>query len=285
MKKIILASRGSRLSRTQTDLAAAALSEKGIECSRLIVKTRGDIDRTGDLSKIGGDGLFVREIERVVLSKDADAAVHSAKDLPYSLMDNMMIGATLPAADSSDCLVMRRDCKDIKIIGTGSARRAFSIKRLFPLCTVKNIRGNVETRLGKLLSGEYDAIVLAAAGMERLGIDLSDFYVRKFSPDEMVPSCGQGIIAIECRADDYEIIKILKTIDSENARKRLTSERCLFRMIGADCSVAAGAHAEIDGDDLTLYGMFEGKTVCLHGKFSDYEDICADAAGRLRLNS
>lgn len=285
MKKIVLASRGSRLSGAQTDLAAAALSEKGIECSRLIVKTRGDIDRTGDLSKIGGDGLFVREIERTVLSKDADAAVHSAKDLPYSLMDNMMIAATLPAADPSDCLVIRSDCKDINIIGTGSARRAFFLRRLYPDSRVKNIRGNVDTRLKKLNAGEYDAIVLAAAGIERLGIDLSNFRVRKFSSDEMVPSCGQGIIAIECRKDDYGTIEILKSIDSENARKRLTAERCLFRMIGADCSKAAGAHAEIDGDDMTLFGMFEEKTVCLHGKYSDFEDVCADAAGRLRLNS
>ena len=162
--------------------------------------------------------MFVREIEAALSDHRADIAVHSAKDLPYQLADGMTIGAVVKAASPADVLVIKPGHEDsLHVIGTGSARRKAAVMRLYPDALVKNIRGNVETRLKKLSSEDYDAIVLARAGVDRLGIDLSGYTVKQFSPEDMIPACGQGIVAVECRSDDPEVLFLLQKINDAEA--------------------------------------------------------------------
>ena len=174
MSDIVIASRGSRLSMAQVDIVDTALKKCGVRSQRLVISTKGDINTSSALKEIGGNGLFVREIEEALSDGRADIAVHSAKDLPYQLADGMTIGAVVKAASPADLLVIKPGHEDsLHVIGTGSARRKAAVMRLYPDAVVKNIRGNVETRLKKLSSEDYDAIVLARAGVDRLGIDLS----------------------------------------------------------------------------------------------------------------
>ena len=280
--KIILATRGSRLALIQTGIVAAGLRSAGFDSEILIVETKGDRDRLSELKKIGGDGLFVRELERAVYEGRADAAVHSAKDLPYELMEKMTIASVPEAADHRDVLVMRASCahkagdaakessagsltemskeKDGRyVIGTGSMRRLSELQKLLgdgrlhkiigvsenTEIVFKNLRGNIDTRLKKLRAGEYDAIVMAKAGLLRFEADTSGLILKTFSEDEMIPAPCQGILAVECRADDEETINILRGIDNGPARLKFDIERELFMRMGSDCSRAAGACAVI----------------------------------------
>lgn len=286
MRKRILASRGSRLSIRQDELVEEKLRELQVETERLIITTRGDSEQKKPLGEIGGNGLFVREIEEALLTGKADFAVHSAKDLPYDLADGLTIGAVIEPADPSDCMIWKKgtrispDGRGI-VIGTGSARRREALQRLFPNAEIRNIRGNVETRLRKLEEGLYDAIILAKAGIDRLGIDLSDFTVRKFTPEEMIPAGGQGILALECRADDEETLAVLRAINDPVTFRRFVVERCLFRMMKADCRMAIGVHVRMQGDAFSLYAMFEGKRTVQCGRFDEYEAVCRRAADEI----
>lgn len=281
--KIILATRGSRLALIQTETVRACLRSAGFDSEILIVETKGDRDRLSELKKIGGDGLFVRELERAVYEGRADAAVHSAKDLPYELMENMTIASVPEAADPRDVLVMRAPCAHKAgnaakyVIGTGSMRRLSELDKLLGGGTLqkiigvsedtkivfKNLRGNIDTRLKKLRSGEYDAIVMAKAGLLRLGIDTSGLNLRTFSKDEMIPAPCQGILAVECRRNDEETINILKGINDGPARLKFDIERELFMRMGSDCSRAAGACAYLHAPNNDKEGKAAAETVRL----------------------
>lgn len=277
MSDIVIASRGSRLSMAQVDIVDTALKKCGVRSQRLVISTKGDINTSSALKEIGGNGLFVREIEEALSDGRADIAVHSAKDLPYQLADGMTIGAVVKAASPADLLVIKPGHEDsLHVIGTGSARRKAAVMRLYPDAVVKNIRGNVETRLKKLSSEDYDAIVLASAGVDRLGIDLSGYTVKRFSPDEMIPACAQGIVAVECRSDDAKTRSILEKINDSETQKRFVVERYLFELMKADCSLAVGVHAVISGEELTVYGLFEGRTASRTGRYSNYKTICKE---------
>lgn len=282
MSDIVIASRGSRLSMAQVDIVDAVLLKCGVRSQRLIISTKGDINTSKALRDIGGNGLFVREIEEALSDGRADIAVHSAKDLPYQLADGMTIGAVVKAASPADMLVIKPGHEDsLHVIGTGSARRKAAVMRLYPDALVKNIRGNVETRLKKLSSEDYDAIVLARAGVDRLGIDLSGYTVKQFSPEDMIPACGQGIVAVECRSDDPEVLFLLQKINDAETGRRFVVERYLFELMKADCSLAVGVHAEISGEDLTVYGLFEGRTATRTGNYSNYKAICKEIADEI----
>jgi hydroxymethylbilane synthase len=276
---MIIASRGSRLSLRQDEIVSEKLQEEGISTEVQVIHTRGDLDQSRALKEIGGSGLFIREIEEVLARKQAEIAVHSAKDLPYDLREGMVIGAVMPAADPADLLVMRKDRP--LVIGTGSARREAELRRLFPNAKIKGLRGNVETRLQKLKDGEYDAIVIAKAGIDRLGISLTSFRVKKMSAEEMVPACGQGIIAMECREDDKKTREILAHINDEATMKRFLPERYLFGLLRADCSMPVGAHAVIDGDRITLYALYLTKKEKISGYYKDYQELCKRLADRV----
>lgn len=284
MNHMIIASRGSRLSLRQDEIVSEELKKTGIDTEIRVVRTRGDLDTKHALKDIGGSGLFIREVEEVLHKHEADIAVHSAKDLPYDLKEGMTIACVMPAAASADLLVMRTEHPHL--IGTGSARREVEIRRIFPHAEIRGLRGNIETRVRKLSEGDYDAIVIAEAGIDRLQVDLSAFQVRKLTPEEMVPACGQGIIAIECRADDKETIDRLSAINDEETMKRFLPERYLFGLLRADCSMPVGAHAVIragqKGDEeITLYALYLDKKDQISGSYKDYKELCRKLADRV----
>ncbi|MGN1194918.1 MAG: hydroxymethylbilane synthase [Acutalibacteraceae bacterium] len=275
-KEIVIATRGSRLALAQTEIVRRQMESLGVSCSVLTVKTKGDKDRKSALSSIGGNGLFVREVEAVLLDEKADIAVHSAKDLPYELSGGLLVPCVMKAADSRDCLVTVKGKKlsENPVIGTGSARRKAQASQLFPSASFKEIRGNVDTRLGKLLSGEYDGLILAKAGLDRLETDLSAFDVRVFSPEEMLPAACQGIIAVECRSDDADLLNLLSQINDEESFLRFSAERYMLSLLNADCSQAVGVHSEIDEDTITVSALYQEKRAKKSGRAGDYKAVC-----------
>ena len=282
---MILATRGSALALAQTEIIKKKLEALGVPVSVLPVTTKGDRNRTAPLTKIGGDGLFIRELEKKLLSKEADAAVHSGKDLPYLLSDGLLIGCVPEAADPRDCLVtLHSDKKDRelpRVIGTGSPRRISEYLALDPEAECRNIRGNIDTRLKKLEEGEYDAILLAAAGLDRLGIGAGRFDRRYFSAEELIPAPCQGLLVVECRADDAGTREILRKISDPAAEKRFAAERTLFRQMKSDCSRPVGVHAVTDGASLTLYAMFEGKKAVRTGRYEQLSEFCSEICGEI----
>ena len=259
MDKIVIATRGSALARIQAEIVAEKLAVIGIGSEFLFVQTKGDKDTTSPLEKIGGDGLFVRSVEEALLRGEADIAVHSAKDLPYVPADGLMIAGVPDEADPRDCLIMNRDCRDTAalsevsfegmVIGTSSPRRRLAAQEFLPGCRTVPIRGNVPTRIEKLRTGEYDGIILACAGLDRLGPDLSGLEKKIFEVDEMVPAPCQGLIAAECRKEDAEIVRLLEDITCRQARMRFDTERYLFCKLLADCSAAVAVNAVIEGPE------------------------------------
>lgn len=232
--KITIATRGSALAMAQTEIVKKLLEEQGVTVDIKQVVTTGDKDRKSALSKIGGRGVFVKEVERALLDGEADIAVHSGKDLPSELADGLIIAATPRAGSDRDMLISTTEKPHT--IGTGSLRRIEQLKKVFPYSEFKSIRGNLDTRIKKLRSGEVDAIVVAQAGVERLDIDTSDLYTRVFTDDECLPAATQGIIAIECLKKRKDLIPVLDAINDKPTFKRFKEEREIVRGIGADCT-------------------------------------------------
>lgn len=288
MKKLVLATRGSKLALVQAEQVKALIEEKGVECELLIVKTKGDKDQNRPIQEIGGDGLFVREIEKALLDKSADIAVHSAKDLPYELAEDLVIAGVPKAASSADCLISLKDDGNCapendakKVIGTGSPRRICEYLAIDENVEFRSLRGNIGTRLGKLDSGEYDSIILARAAIDRLNIDLSSYDVYEFSSEEMIPAACQGIIAIECRSEDEEIARLLGEISDFETKRRFDLERSVFCRLKASCKSALGVHAQIEGDMLTLMALKDERKVCLEGRFEDGQELAEMALAML----
>ncbi len=289
MKKLVLATRGSKLALAQAEQVKALIEDKGVKCEILIVKTKGDKDRYRPIQEIGGDGLFVREIEKALLDRRADIAVHSAKDLPYELAEGLLIAGVPKAASPTDCLIsLKCDTREPaerqvspKVIGTGSPRRICEYLAIDGNAQFKGLRGNIGTRLDKLSSGEYDAIILARAGLDRLNIDLKNYTLHEFTSDEMIPAACQGIIAIECRSGDLEIAELLADISDPDARRRFDIERSVFCMLKADCKSALGVHAKIEGDKVTLMALKDDRKVCIEGNFEDRQELSQMALAML----
>lgn len=276
MRKIVLATRGSKLALAQAEQVKALIEAKGFECELLIVKTKGDKDQNRPIHEIGGDGLFVREIEKALLDKSADIAVHSAKDLPYELAEGLLISGVPKAASPADCLIRLKTAAsndEPVVIGTGSPRRICEYSEIDDAAEFKSIRGNIDTRLGKLESGEYDSIILARAALDRLSIDLSPYYVHEFSSEEMIPAACQGIIAIECRSEDKEIVRLLGEVSDFDTKRRFDLERSVFCKLKADCKSALGVHAKIEGDSVTLMALKDERKVCVDGSFEDRQEL------------
>lgn len=288
MEKLVLATRGSNLALAQAEQVKALIEDKGVKCEILIVKTKGDKDRNRPIQEIGGDGLFVREIEKALLDKRADIAVHSAKDLPYELAEGLLIAGVPKAASFADCLISLKgdgNClaenRAKKVIGTGSPRRICEYLAIDENVEFKSLRGNIGTRLGKLDSGEYDSIILARAALDRLNIDLSRYDVYEFTSEEMIPAACQGIIAIECRSDDEEVAKLLGEISDFETRRRFDLERSVFCRLKASCKSALGAHVKIEGDMLTLMALKDDRKVCIEGNFEDRQELSQMALAML----
>ena len=272
---MILATRGSALAMAQAELVRRKLEAFGESVTILPVTTRGDRDRNRALSEIGGDGLFIRELEKKLLSGEADLAVHSGKDLPFRLAEGLVIGAVPVMGDPRDCLLELPDGGNR--IGTGSPRRITEYRKLDPEAVFAEIRGNINTRIDRLREGRYGGIILAKAGLDRLRPDLEGLSVRIFSTEEMIPSPCQGILAAECRADDRKTQELLKKISDPSAERRFTVERCLFRKMQADCATPVGIYAEFggtDGAELRIRALLGGKYADKRGPASGYEQLC-----------
>lgn len=263
---IRIGTRKSKLALIQTELVKAQIlkyfpNEK-IEIVHVV--THGDKVLDKPLGEIGGKGVFTKEIEEKLLDKTIDIAVHSAKDVPMELADGLCLGAVLLRDDNRDVILKRKETGKIgagSIIGTSSLRREIQIKQIYPDATIKSLRGNVGTRIDKLKSGEYDAIILAAAGLKRLGLD-NDKELDYIYPDEekFISAAGQGILAIECRNGDLK--DVMAALDDRKARICLEAEREFLKCLDGSCNAPCGAHCTVDEHGFNFRGMFayDGKT-------------------------
>ncbi|HEY3382327.1 MAG TPA: hydroxymethylbilane synthase [Vicinamibacterales bacterium] len=268
MNILRLGTRGSQLALWQARTAAALVEQAGgPHCEIVIIKTSGDRLAEAPLSDIGGKRLFVKEIEDALLRHDVDFAVHSCKDMPAVLPDGLAIGAVLQREDPRDVLVLPQQAHGPQAqlatlddvlqrlgesarIGTSSVRRIAELTRLLPTASFQPIRGNLDTRLRKLDAGGYDALVLAAAGMRRLGF--ADRISHALAVDACVPAPGQGAIAIELRVDDTEARVAVARIDDAATARAVEAERALVATLGGGCQTPVGAVALADADDLDL---------------------------------
>ena len=241
--KFILATRKSPLALVQSEMAATWLREKipGAECELLKMVTTGDRQAEWSLSKQGGKGLFTAELEQALLRGEAHVAVHSCKDLPGANTPGLVVAGFLPRADVRDVLVLREGVTEPKTIATSSPRRQLQIKRLFPAAAFTEIRGNVDTRLKKIASGLADATVLAAAGMNRLGlVQWPGVTFRPLALAESVPAVGQGAVAIQCLE---EAAGQFSAVLDAATNRTVSLERAFQRLLGAGCQIAFAAHA------------------------------------------
>lgn len=257
MKTLRAGTRGSQLALCQTRLIQKQLeaADPDVRVEPVVIRTKGDKIQDRSLAEAGGKGLFIRELEEAMLRGDIDFAVHSGKDLPAVSTESFCFPAVSEREDPSDLLVSIPG-REISLVGTSSPRRTLMIERLYPDCTVELLRGNVTTRIERLRSEEYDAILVAAAGVRRLGLDLSDLEVRKLTPMEMVPAACQGIMACEAvRGSEAE--KILTLIDHKRDHVLFDTERRLMQLLGADCHDAVGVYSEYIRNDLKICAFFE----------------------------
>lgn len=257
MKSLRIATRESLLALKQTEIAKTAILKHfpDIEINLVPLTTTGDqlLDRS--LATVGGKGLFIKELEKALLNHQADIAVHSTKDIPAEILPEFCIPAYLKREDPRDAFVSTQytslaELPQGAVIGTASPRRESMLKRLRPDIKVKLLRGNMITRLSKLDAGEYDAIVLAAAGLKRL--DLENRIRHYFSLEESLPAVGQGVIAIECRQDDLATQKLLAPLDHAPTRACVLAERELNKNLGGSCHAAIGSFAEIINNKIIL---------------------------------
>jgi len=261
-RTFVIGARGSKLSLTQVELVSRALraAHPDVQLEVREIHTEGDRS-TAPLSQIGGLGVFTKAIEDALLAGDADIAVHSLKDLPAALAPGLLLAAVPERADPRDALISRggvslRDLPAGARIGTGSGRRAVQIKAMRPDVETAEIRGNVDTRIRKVESGEYDAAVLAMAGLTRLG--LQDKASQVFSIDEVLPAVGQAALALETRGDDAETLALVRAIDDAATHAAVEAERAYLQRLGGGCRLPVGAYATADGPDLVLRVMIAG---------------------------
>ena len=274
-----IAARGSALSLAQVGIAAAALrrAEPGLNVSITTITTQGDRDRETPLTQLGGLGVFAAAVRDAVLDGRADIAVHSLKDVPTAPVQGLTIAAMLERADPREAFVGAGGRRLAELpagarVGTSASRRVAMLIALRPDLVAVSIRGNVDTRLAKVTAGEYDGVLLAAAGLDRLG-RLGEA-TQLFEAREFLPSPGQGVIALECRTDDEETRALLSLIDHPRTRAAATAERGVLAALGAGCDLAVGAYAEVDGDLLSLRAM-------LGGDVAGEAPVFGDATGRL----
>lgn len=257
-KPLKIATRKSALALWQAEEVQRRLAAINVPAELIKMSTRGDEILDKPLAKIGGKGLFIKELQRGMLSDEADIAVHSMKDVPASFPDGLHLGAVLEREDPSDALVSNRyanisELPEGAVIGTCSLRRQCQLKHLRPDLRVLDLRGNVNTRLGKLDNDEFDAIILASAGLIRLG--MADRIAARFSNEEMLPACGQGIVGIECKSDDETTNNILEALHDTDSADRVNCERSLNARLGGSCSTPIAAYSVLRKDDLHLRAM------------------------------
>lgn len=260
MKKIIIATRGSALALWQANHIKELLQQKykDLEVELSIIKTKGDIILDVPLAKVGGKGLFVKEIEDALLTGKADLAVHSMKDVPMVLPQGLTLGA-IPERENRYDVFLSKNYKSLAelpqnaILGTSSLRRQAQILALRPDLTIKMLRGNVQTRINKMLSGEFDAIILASAGIKRLGLSVP--YEVPLTPPQFLPACGQGALGIEIREDRQDIIELIAFLNHRETQICVEAERSFLKTLDGGCQVPIASHSQLKGNTLILEGL------------------------------
>ncbi|MCY4617887.1 MAG: hydroxymethylbilane synthase [Chloroflexi bacterium] len=278
-----LGGRGSALSRVQAQLASDALSTIGIETDFVPITTQGDRDQQSSLRAIGGQGVFVRAVESALLTGEIDLAVHSAKDVPPEIADGTVLAAYLPRGDVRDALVSRSGAGLLDLpqgarVGTGSRRRAAQALHLRPDLELADIRGNVDTRLEKMERGEYDAVIVAAVGLQRLGRAPSQL----IPIDLMMPSPGQGALVIQCRVEDADSLSAINHLPTAQA---VSAERAMLRALGAGCSLPLAALGGVRFGEIILAGRLMSadgtERIELQRTSEDPEEVGAEVAETL----
>lgn len=295
-RTIRIGSRKSQLALVQThwvqEQLQKAFPDRKFEVHTM--STQGDKILDVALAKIGDKGLFTKELEVGMLNGDIDFAVHSLKDLPTRLPEGLMLGCVTEREDPADALVVHETHKDKQIdtlpegavIGTSSLRRLAQLRHHFPHLSFKDVRGNLNTRLQKLDSGEYDALILAVAGLQRLG--MGDRVHQILPPEVSLHAVGQGALGIECRTEDPEVLAVIKALEHTQTAQRCYAERAFLRELEGGCQVPIGVNTVLDGDTLTLTGIvasvdgtrFVKDTIS--GAATDAETLGTDLAKRLR---
>ncbi|WP_456473694.1 hydroxymethylbilane synthase [Candidatus Pyrohabitans sp.] len=289
--RLRIGTRGSKLALWQSEYIASLLREHfpGLEFEMEIIKTTGDKLRDAPLAKIGGKGLFVKEIDEAVARGRVHLAVHSMKDVPTELLPELTIAATPEREEVNDALISREglgieELPEGAVIGTSSMRRIAEVKNFRPDLEVKNLRGNVDTRLRKLKAGEYDAIIMAKAGLKRLGFEQE--ITQTLPVEHFTPSVGQGAIAVVARRG-AEVMDYLNAINHEESLVRVTAERALLRALGGGCQVPLGAYTEVEGNTLSMLAVVlspdggERVEVKLKDSLSEAENLGKAAAEAL----
>ena len=273
-KKIIIGSRGSKLALLYAQKAKDAIIQNAnLSDKDIIIKpidTKGDQVKDVRVSEFGGKGLFSSNIEKELKDQSIDIAVHALKDLPAIETDGLLTDSFLKRNNPKEILISRNKKKlmelDVKsVVGTSSFRREFQIKKMRPDVNCKIIRGNVDTRIKKLKEGQYDAIILSLAGIEYLKFE--NEITEIFKTEDIIPSAGQGIIALQCRKNDKEIISLLKKVNHDETYKRAHAERNILKVLEGDCETAIGVHSIIDGNNIIL----EAELFSLDGSKRFYE--------------
>ena len=295
---LVIGTRGSPLALAQAKhvrdcLAAAhALAAEGVELE--VIRTSGDMIRDRPLAEAGGKGLFTKEIEEALIAGAIDLAVHSAKDMPTILPPGLVIAAVLPREDARDVFISRKAKTLAELpggasVGTASLRRQALVKRLRGDLAVVPLRGNVETRLRKLAAGEVDAIVLALAGLNRLG--LADAATTVIPVDDFLPAVGQGIIAIEARGDDERALALLAAVNHADTAAALTAERAFLAVLEGSCRTPIAGHATVAAGRLRFHGLIakpDGSDVLetqRQGAVGDAVRLGAEAARELKQSA
>jgi hydroxymethylbilane synthase len=295
-RTIRIGSRKSQLALVQTYWVQAQLQKHFPDCTFEVhtMATQGDKILDVALAKIGDKGLFTKELEVGMLNHETDFAVHSLKDLPTNLPEGLVLGCVSERENPADALVVHEKHKDKQldtlpegaVVGTSSLRRLAQLRHHYPHLSFKDIRGNLNTRLAKLDTGEYDAIILAVAGLQRL--DMSDRIHQVIPAEISLHAVGQGALGIECREGDTEILDLLKALEHKPTAQRCYAERAFLRTLEGGCQVPIGVNTQIDGDTLTLTGMvasLDGKRMIkdtVSGAASDAEQLGIQLAHRLR---
>ncbi|NRT33674.1 hydroxymethylbilane synthase [Clostridium beijerinckii] len=260
MNKLTIATRKSKLAQTQTEIIMRSLKDKfNIDSEKMLIVTEGDRKLDVSLAKIGGKGLFVKDIEIALLEKRADGAVHSMKDVPYELSREFEIAAITEREDIRDVLISKDNIpfKEIRkgaIIGTSSIRRACQLKLMRNDLEIVPIRGNVQTRLEKMKERNLDGIILASAGLKRLNEE--DIITEYFDPKVFIPAVAQGALGIECLKNS-SAKRYFEKMEDSNAKLTVEAERSFMRMLNGDCHSLIGAYSEIQGNDLYMIGIYD----------------------------
>lgn len=256
MRHIRIGSRGSDLALWQANHIRNQLIALGCTVEIIVITTKGDAIQDLSFDKLEGKGFFTKEIEHALLNNEIDLAVHSHKDLETEQPEGLIIAAVSEREDPSDVLLIRREKVDKTqlleltkgaVVGTSSARRKSQIRSFRPDVSIKDLRGNVPTRIQKLRHENYDAIMLAKAGVDRLQIDLSEFHVHVLDPSEFIPAPAQGVLALQIRKDDASLLQILLSLNHSDVQKRITLERRVLNLLKGGCQLPLGVFCGEDG--------------------------------------